>query len=200
MHPGKRLLLAGVCALVFGLTASPVRADIILQDNFNSENGGVGALNYAGFANWNVTGGTVDLIGNGFFDFYPGNGLYVDLDGSTLMPGLLSSKITFPPGTYLLQFDLGGSQRGTSENVTVSLGSYSEVFHRNSGDPLALVTRTITTTIPGSLSFQNDNDFDNIGAILDNVTVATVPEPTSLALLGVGLAGLVGFRLRPRTA
>ncbi len=52
-------------------------------------------LNYAGFANWDVLDGFVDLIGNGFFDLLPGNGLYVDLDGSTGDAGKLISKTTF---------------------------------------------------------------------------------------------------------
>ena len=43
---------------------------------------GTAALNYDAFINWTVTGGTVDLQGNGSFDFMPGNGLYVDLSGS----------------------------------------------------------------------------------------------------------------------
>ena len=93
-----------------------------LSDNFNTENGGVGALNYTGFANWDVNGGgTVDLIGNSSFDFYPGNGLYVDLDGSSSNAGVLTTKSLFAPGNYALSFKLGGSQRGTPESVTVSL-------------------------------------------------------------------------------
>lgn len=40
-----------------------------------------GALAYCGFQNWKVEG-SVDLLGNGFFDLLPGNGLYVDLVGS----------------------------------------------------------------------------------------------------------------------
>ena len=43
-----------------------------MEDNFDSENGGAGAANYSGFANWVVTGGgTVDLIGNGTNDCRP---------------------------------------------------------------------------------------------------------------------------------
>lgn len=49
---------------------------------------GVGQLNYTGFANWDVIASYVDLIGKNeggppLYDFLPGNGLYVDLAGST---------------------------------------------------------------------------------------------------------------------
>lgn len=62
--------------------ATAAQADIVYQDDFNSENGGTGALNFSSFTLWNVTDGGVDLVGNGFYDGYPGNGLYVDLTGS----------------------------------------------------------------------------------------------------------------------
>jgi hypothetical protein len=40
-----------------------------------------GVAEYTGFANWDVASGKVDLFGNGFMDFLPGNGLYVNLAG-----------------------------------------------------------------------------------------------------------------------
>ena len=49
-------------------------------------------LNYNSFSQFSVTNGTVDLIGNGFFDFYPSQGRYVDLDGSTGNAGLLGTN------------------------------------------------------------------------------------------------------------
>ena len=41
--------------------------------------------------NWIVKEGTVDLIGNGFYDIPGGKGLYVDLDGANLDAGILES-------------------------------------------------------------------------------------------------------------
>lgn len=53
-----------------------------------------GSLAYTDLINWDISGGgSIDLLGNGFFDYLPGNGLYVDLIGSeTPANPLLVSK------------------------------------------------------------------------------------------------------------
>jgi hypothetical protein len=177
---------------------------VLLQDNFNSENGGVGSLQYAGFANWNVTGG-VDLIGNGSFDFYPGNGLYVDMNGSP-GPGELTSKLTFnllPGNTYTLQFDLAGSARGITDTVDVSLGSaYSGSFTLPSSQGLTLFTESITVASPTNANLVFDSLAGanvNVGLILDNVLLTShpsaVPEPGACVLfVSLGLTGAAFLR------
>jgi hypothetical protein len=190
------------CGLVLMATTSG-RADLV--DNFNSENGGAGQLNYNSFANFTVSnsvsqGGTVDLIGNGFFDFYPGNGLYVDLDGSgNGVPGLLETKQTFATGTYNLSFDLAGSARGVDDHVDVNFGPFSQTYFLPSTQGYTLFTATVTLTTPSVLSFQNVEP-GNIGAILDNVSVvsAAVPEPNTLAIVCVGALGALGYSWRRR--
>lgn len=198
----KALLLAVALATVAVLVpAGSASAIPIFSDNFNSENGGVGILNYTGFTNWDVTGGgTVDLIGNGFFDFYPGHGLYVDLDGSTGNAGTLSLKSSVGPftaGNYVLTFLLGGSTRGDTNTVDVVVGGASQSFTLASGDPLA--SRTIPFNLaasgPLNLTFHNLGG-DNVGLILDNVSIDAVPEPATLVLLGSGLTALALRRRR----
>ena len=55
---------------------------------------------------WTVTDGTVDLHGaGGSYDVLPGNGSYVDLDGSSFASGLFSNNVNLTGGTtYLLSF------------------------------------------------------------------------------------------------
>jgi hypothetical protein len=185
---------AGAIALGLGATMAPAQAANItsLSDNFDTENSSSGVTNYTGFANWNVLGGgTVDLIGAGYFDYYPGNGLYVDLDGSNLSSGVLTTKSEFAAGQYQLSFKLGGSTAG-SELVTVSLGNLNEVFTIASAAPLTTFTRLVSVASPGTLSFANAGG-DNVGAILDDVNVSAVPVPTPVllpSLIGLGLGAL----------
>jgi len=151
---------------------------IILEDSFDMENNGKGALNYNSFSKWIVKDGTVDLIGNGFYDFVPGRGLYVDLDGSTNKAGLLETRQVFQldPGQYILSFDLAGSQRGDTNTVTVKLGNvFSENITFASNEPMRTIKRTINVSSPtsGTLSFKNSGG-DNYGLLLDNVRLERV--------------------------
>jgi hypothetical protein len=111
----KRILVVSALVTVC-LTPGVSRALTIFTDNFDAEVPLTG-LNYGTFVGtfdkWTVSAGTVDLIGPGLFDLLPGNGRYVDLDGSTFNAGIMTST-TLPLilGTaYELTFDLAGSQR-----------------------------------------------------------------------------------------
>jgi len=157
-------------------------ATMVLTDTFNVENGGIGRTNYAAFTNWLVSDGTVDLIGNGTYDVHPGNGLYVDLDGSTRNAGKLTSRATLslPPGVYRLQFDLSGYFG--SNRMTVSLGDrYSETFWRADGPGLQPVVRTIVvpSSASGVLTFDHLGG-DNAGFIIDDVQLTYRSQSSDL--------------------
>lgn len=85
-----------------------------------------GALNYAGFANWDVVTGSVDLIGGEYpyelYNLLPGNGLYVDMSGSgTPWLGKIRSKSQFAlvsGRSYRLSFKLAGNQREDATGYT----------------------------------------------------------------------------------
>jgi hypothetical protein len=200
-------LVAGLALLALGSSFQVSQAAVLLTDNFNSENGGVGAYNYTGFANWKVTSGSVDLIGaGGPYDFYSGNGLYVDLNGSTGHPGQLTSDVIFAAGSYKLTFDLGGNARGDGSkttSVSFGLGTFSKSLTLASSAGLDTYTYTFTTTKAGSLVFTDAAGGNpNIGNILDNVTVATaVPEMSTWMMMLAGFAGLgfVSFRKAKKT-
>lgn len=196
---GMWLILGAI--IMLSVSGVPAHAAVIFIDDFNSENGGVAnssTLNYAGFDNWTVSDGTVDLIGNGYFDFYPTSGLYVDLDGSTGDAGVMTSKTSFSlgPGQYELKFFLGGNQRGSAADtvdVSVEVGWANASYILGSTDPLAEHTLSFNlaaTTTPVNIVFDHAGG-DNIGIILDNVRLISVPEPGTMALLGTGLFGLI---------
>lgn len=155
-----------------GSSRSQRPADAIFYDDFENENGGRGSLNYNQLRNWQVVGGTVDLIGNKFWDYFPQNGLHIDLDGSTNNSGTLQSKtLRLEPGTYQLQFDLAGNPMSGPDTVIVTFESlFSERITLQHKEPFQTITRTISVSAPteAKLEFQ-DTGNDNQGIFLDNV-------------------------------
>jgi len=195
-----------ICVLLMTLAMiGTANAAILFQDNFDSYNSGTGALNFTDFGGtWSVMDGTVDLIGNGYYDFLPGNGLYVDLDGSTNNAGIMGHLESLSAGDYTLSFDLAGNQRNgagelTTANVAILLGGGTAA---NTSISLAQNTDFTTYSLDFSISDLYDPSMvlisfgaaggDNIGMLLDNVVLmdrVSVPEPGVLSLLALGLLG-----------
>ena len=208
--------LASVLAAALACAAAPAAAQtVLLNDTFNSENGGVGAAEYSGFANWSAA--NVDLLAPGYFftlcQAAGGSTPCVDMEGSG--NGSLTTKVAFDlaPGGVTIQFDLAGDQRGRNNNtVTASLVStlgavlFSEVFSLAADADFTTFTRTLTLAEATSarLRFLSGGPADSMGMLLDNVVftagtaVATpVPEPSTVLLLGGGFA-LMGSLVRRR--
>jgi len=182
------------------LCASAAQAAPVFSDNFDTDTLALNATNFHG--GWAVAGGTVDVIGApGFFDLLPGNGRYVDLDGSTNRAGLLFNSVALTSGvTYKLSFDLAGNNRGAgNDTVEVGFGSGSQIFTRSAADGFQTFSLTYTASTSGLVGFSfADQGRDNQCALLDNVTITAVPEPETYGMLlgGLALLGVVARRRR----
>jgi hypothetical protein len=186
------------------LAAAPALAGPFL-DNFD----GYGAsVPWNGAGGW-TTGGSVDLVASGTYGLtcVGGTGNCVDLSGSS--PGSMSHSVFLNAGTYQLSFDYTGNQLGTTANspyaetgFDFSLGSFG-----GSVGPLANNSSIFTTyannfTVGAAgtymLTFTQQGGGDNYrGSILDNVSISSVPEPATWAMMFLGF-GMVGFALRRR--
>lgn len=146
----------------------------IFTDDIDSENGGVGEQNYVGWANWNVVEGCVDLHGPGSLNPLPGNGVYMDLDGSCANAGTMESKQTFDlaPGDYTLEFLMAGNnQEAGADTLDVSVGTAgSGRFVLDWNAPLAVrgVDFTVTTATSGKIRLEHQG-VDEQGTLIDAV-------------------------------
>ncbi len=179
---------------------------IVFFDYFFSDNLGFPADNLNAFIQWNVTGGSVDLVGGvgpGVFGAPPNQplGRYVDLGGSTGNPGRFETRLAYPvnPGTFNLSFDYrstGGDLNTATGSVTGLLGttyaSYTvssdlTTFRRFSGnfaiDAIDLVR----------IAFQGlESDTDNSGIGIDGVLFGPV-LPVGPGGTGATMGGAFGF-------
>lgn len=181
------------------IAAAPcfAQASIIFSDNFNGNPYGLSTVPDG----WTVTDGTVDVVGPISWATLCNGGtgnVCIDLDGSTQNAGILSKSFNLTAGVnYTATFDMAGNQRGGSDTVTIQFGTASLAFSPLlSTSPWTTYTLnfTPTSTASYSLTFNNAGG-DNIGAVIDNVSITAVPEPETLAMLLAGL-GLIGSVVR----
>ncbi len=195
----KKLLLATtLLAASFGVNAASVSA---LNDNFDSITSSVLNIPSSGLANWDVVNGTVDAVATPNSFGIMCNGTCIDLDGSSNNAGDLVSKFGFSAGQYTLSFDLSGNQRnGANDDLIVTFGDYTQSFNLSSTAAWTNILISLVNVNEGDkLSFSHAGG-DNIGILLDNVSVSAVPIPAAAFLFAPALLGFMGLRRKTKAA
>ena len=83
----KKIIVSFVLLCLLTVFTGSSQAVLIFQDDFNAY--ALGTPTPSPFGNWTVSDGSVDVIGiGGPWDLQPGNGRYLDMDGSTGDAGL----------------------------------------------------------------------------------------------------------------
>ncbi len=205
----KKLLTISIMFCMLSICAGSSKASLIFFDDFDSY---PHELNWSGAGGWSVADGTVDIHGEpGPWDAWPGNGTYVDMDGSTNDPGILYRFIDLSAGRYVLTFDLAGSgyipnsdppaQRGGDNTVyALADGVTSSPITLPFDTPFTTYTLPFTVGTPGliPIAFYDPAIGDNAGLFLDNVAVhSVIPAPGAIMLGSIGVS-IVGWLRRRR--
>lgn len=238
MTLSKLLCWAASPCLAFGvIAAAPSSAQVgnmpalpttpgtvVFFDFFFSDDGGAPAEDFNNFVQWNVTGGSVDLVGGfgpGVFGAPPNNpfGRYVDLGGSTGNPGMFSTRLPLDilaGATYELSFMYRSTLPGQTNFASASFGG--QTFNvSSSNEAFAQFSQSfvVNSVASSTIAFQGlKSDTDNSGIGIDGVLLrivglpgggvptdpglpisGAVPEPTTWAMMLLGFAG-IGFAMR----
>jgi hypothetical protein len=167
----RAVLFAAGCALA-ALAAASADAAVVLKDDFDSEAGGQLSIQaYAGFANFDVTRGTVDLVADAYAAGYPCAGgvisACVDLGPAGTRGGTITTKqsYAFAPGDLVELVIFAGNRLGSDT---------SDVFAGFRFDAPV----SIDSYVQGSLAF-SDMPYVNHGDFADITTISSRTTPSA---------------------
>lgn len=219
----KTFVRGAIAAGAMLATSAAFAGNAVIDGNFTNPPGATtppGFTTYftgQAFGPWTVIGSGsgpygnagVDLIGN-YWQSPPSGGGSVDLNGDA--PGGIEQTILglTAGDTYTLSFYLSGNPDGypATKTVDVAIGSASDVLTytitgSNSKSNMNWVLEDLTFQAGASniLSFNSlDGGGSPFGPVIGGVSIA-VPEASTWAMMGLGLAGLAfaGYRGRRTT-
>lgn len=199
--------------LLFGAAAAPAYAVVYSTDfsSISSSSGGTpqgdgsiwGVTSFSTgspAATWSSSVGNFDYLksGNSGYSCVGGSGGCIELGGSyTSPPSKVDFTLNLAPGNYAIAFDYNRQKYGPSGFELMIDGVTVESFEVLAADNIWRTHTEAFTTSGGAVtfSFVTGSLNQNVGTLIDNVTV--VPEPETYALMLAGL-GLVGFMARRR--
>jgi hypothetical protein len=198
----KKTLTLFVVFCMLSLCTGSTKAALIFFDDFDSY---TAEYNWSGGGNWTVSDGSVDLIGEGTsWDLLPGNGLYLDMDGSTNDAGKITSiDILLMPGDYRVFLDGAGNQRGGGDDTILLevAGLYSTIGTLSEDAPFTQGYGYFSVAVPTLTNIIIEGvGGDNVGLLVDNVgieSIGIIPTPGAVLLGSIGV-GIVGWLRRRR--
>ena len=199
--------------LSLALLAAPASAAPIFFDDFEDDTIALGID--TSLVNWTVTAGNLDVVGPGtqWALLCADSTQCLDMDGSPGANAAITTKLTFDlgAGSYAFSFDYGNN-RDNNNSLSWSLDPLfgATVFSgraENKTYTSVLQNFTLDSAVTNvSITFTGGGPESWGGTVLDNVRlesaptvvggVTTVPEPSSLLLLSMGLATVALRRLR----